>query len=148
MSSHTAPPCKSRPPTASFALTLTLALALLALASCATTTTRPGEVRVDDPDAYLISTSGAFELHVRDGRVLEVEAATPTREDARTRQIRSLDDLRTAYERSTGQPLPPPTPGGSIQVNGWIGAECVRLGRICGQEPHDKPRVMLVIRFD
>lgn len=116
--------------------------------ACAGAERDPSNESRDAPDDVLLTSSGALELHLRGGRVLEIEPATETREDARVRQIRSLDELRASWEQVAAEPLPSTTAGGTIQVNGWVGLECVRRGKACGRPPDDAPRAMVVIRFD
>ncbi len=118
------------------------------LAACASAEQRPTASTQTDPDDVLLTSSGALELHLRGGRVLEIEPATATREDTRIRQIKSLDELRASWQQVAAEPLPSSTPGGTVQVNGWVGLECVRLGKACGRPPDDAPRAMVVIRFD
>jgi len=118
------------------------------LAACASTERAAPDPTQTSPDDVLLTSSGGLELHLRGGRVLAVEPATATREDTRVRQIKSLDELRASWQQVAAEPLPRATPGGSVQVNGWIGLECVRLGKACGRPPDDAPRAIVVIRFD
>lgn len=130
---------------------MTLSLATLASA-CPSAAPRPEardqEVRVDVSEPVLLTTSGALELHVRDGRILEIVPAAAPGESARMRQIRTLEDLRTVYAEATGNALPSENPAGVLQVNGWVGLECVRLGQVCGTPPEGAPRAMILIRFE
>lgn len=129
---------------------MTLSFAALASA-CPSASPKPEErdqeVRVEGAEPVLLTTSGALELHVRDGRILELVPAAAPGESARMRQIRTLEDLRTVYAEATGNELPPENPAGVLQVNGWVGLECVRLGQVCGTPPDGAPRAMILIRF-
>ena len=131
-------------------LRLLLPLALAATA-CPSSPSKPDErteeLRADVAEPVLLTTSGALELHVRDGRILELVPAAAPGESPRMRQIRSLEDLRTVYAEATGNQLPDENPAGALQVNGWIGLECVRLGQVCGTPPDGAPRAMVLIRF-
>jgi hypothetical protein len=130
-------------------LSILLGLVLAtSLAACASTERGADTPTQANPDDVLLTSSGGLELHLRGGRVLEVEPATATREDTRVRQLKSLDELRASWQQVAAEPLPRATPGGSVQVNGWVGLECVRLGKACGRPPDDAPRAMVVIRFD
>ena len=124
----------------------------LALAACASSRPMPeeheGRVHVDASEPVLLTSSGAFELHVRDGQLIAITPATAPGETARRREIRTLDELRNVYEQN-GLTPPDQAGDGTIQVNGWRGLECVRLGEACGPAPRDGPsRVMVVLRFD
>lgn len=127
-------------------------LMALTFAACPSAAPRPDtrdhEVRVEAVEPVLLTASGALELHVRDGRILELLPAAAPGESARMRQIRTLEDLRTVYAEATGNELPAENPAGVLQVNGWIGLECVRLGQVCGTPPEGAPRAMILIRFD
>jgi len=104
-------------------------------------------VRVMSSEPVLLTSSGVLELHVRDGRVFELIPATEPGQAARTRQIERLDDLRTLYARTEGKELPAEDPTGAVQVNGWVGLECVRRGEACGRQPDGAPRAIVLIRF-
>lgn len=133
------------------ALRALLALAgALSLSTCATTASRSEASRLwaDGPrDPVLLSASGGLEIHIRDGKVLEVVPATEPGANERTRIIASLDELRTLYEETSGKPLPVEATPGVIQVNGWRGLECLRAGRACGPIPEVAPQAMVVLRF-
>ena len=124
----------------------------LFVSACASSRPMPEEraarLHIDASEPVLLTSSGAFELHVRDGHLVAFTPATAPGETARQREIRTLDELRSVYQ-SNGQALPDRQTDGTIQVNGWRGLECVRLGEACGPAPIDGPsRVMVVLRFD
>lgn len=117
-----------------------------ALSACASTS--PGAaLRADSEGPVLLTASGALELHVRDGRIVEVYPAVETREGRRERQIRTLDELRASWQAVTGEALPEEDPRGQIEVNGWSGLECVRRGECCGRAPDEPARALVKIRF-
>lgn len=95
----------------------------------------------------LLSASGAYELHVRDGRVVQVVPATEPGRAPSERVIDNYDELRRLYEGATGRPLPTEATPGVIQVNGWRGLECVRAAKACGPAPEVAPMSMVVLRF-
>lgn len=117
----------------------------ITLTACASTST--GSLRADSEGPVLLTTSGALELHVRDGRIVEVYPAVETREGKRERQIRTLDELRASWQSVTGEALPEEDPRGQIEVNGWSGLECVRRGESCGRAPDEPARALVKIRF-
>ena len=123
-----------------------LGLLLLLLSSCASTQTADA-VRAESDGPVLLTSSGALELHVRDGRIVEVVPATETSEGARARTIRTLDELRASWQQAAGAPLPEGDEAHAIELNGWSGLECVRRGHACGRQPDDAPRALVVIRL-
>ncbi|HRE91512.1 MAG TPA: hypothetical protein PK095_20505 [Myxococcota bacterium] len=117
----------------------------IALSACASTSSRG--LRADSEGPVLLTASGALELHVRDGRIVEVYPAVETREGKRERQIRTLDELRASWQSVTGGALPEEDPRGQIEVNGWAGLECVRRGESCGRAPEEPARALVKIRI-
>lgn len=121
-------------------------LGLGALAGCASTPR--GALHVDGDRPALLTSSGALELHVRDGRIIEVRPAVETPEGARERRLTTLDELRASWLEAVGTPLPEDHQHKALQLNGWVGLECVRAGRACGRQPDDAPRAMVIVRFE
>jgi hypothetical protein len=122
---------------------LMLGVLCVGFAGCATS---GSTLRVDSEEPVLLTSSGALELHVRQGRIVEVVPAVETSEKRRERTILTLDELRASWQQAAGVPLPEEGPG-VIEVNGWSGLECVRKGQACGRQPDDAPRALVVIRL-
>lgn len=119
--------------------------AFASLLGCATAPARPDES--SSHALALIASTPLIELHVRDGEVYEVVPARGDQGEL-VKKIGSFDDFRTLYENATGESLPPRDKG-SVQVNGWLGLECVRAGRSCGQAPAEgAPRGLVSLRFE
>lgn len=117
----------------------------ITLAACASTSS--SGLRADSEGPVLLTASGALELHVRDGRIVEVYPAVETREGKRERQIRTLDELRASWQSVTGEALPEEDPRGQLEINGWSGLECVRRGECCGRTPEEPARALVKIRI-
>ncbi|MFO0744277.1 MAG: hypothetical protein U1F43_01195 [Myxococcota bacterium] len=117
-------------------------------AGCASSgSTQKGLWADGEREPVLLSASGAFEIHVRGGKVIEVVPATEPGGNAKTRVIGSMDELRTLYEESSGKPMPAEATPGVVQINGWRGLECLRAGRACGPSPEVAPQAMVILRF-
>jgi hypothetical protein len=131
-------------------LLLSIAIAAVTLA-CPSAQRRPEgeakELRAESTEPLLLTASQALEIHVREGKVMEIIPGTQPGESARSRRIETLEDFRTVYAQAAGSPLPPEGPDGALQVNGWSGLECVRAGQACGRPPEGLPQVMVLIRF-
>lgn len=122
---------------------LPLITALL-LVGCASTA-NDRRVTSEETEPTLIAQTATYELHIRNGRV---EQVVPNPDgSARVRVVYSEGELRQLYVDATGKPLPDGGVGIPIEVNGWVGLECVRSAKTCGTQPADAPRSMIVLRF-
>lgn len=120
------------------------ALLAFPLSACATSGPR---LWSDEPEPALLYHGSTFELRVREGRVEQVLLPTYPGEPTRVRTVNDIEELRRIYD-STGTPLGPRAGERQIEVNGWVGLQCVRAGEACGAAPTDLPGVMLVLRFE
>jgi hypothetical protein len=114
------------------------------LSGCASTA-NDRRMAIDNAEPTLIAQSATYELHVRNGRV---EQVVPNPDG--TASVRVVDregEFRQLYVDATGKPLPDGGVGIPIEVNGWVGLECVRDAKTCGTQPADAPRSMIVVRF-
>ena len=116
---------------------------IVLLGACASTSTRG--LRADHDEPVLLARSGAFELHLVDGKVIEFVPTTEPGGHARLREIQDLGELKQLYANAGGT-----APSGNdeaVQINGWAGLECVRAGEACGPAPENTPRVMVLVRW-
>ena len=120
-----------------------LVICLACLLGCATSSTNTRVESSEEPG--LIAQTATYELHVRNGKL---EQVIPNPDG--TSHVRVIDnegEARQLYVDATGQPLPANRTGMPIEVNGWVGLECVRNAKACGAQPADAPRTMVVLKF-
>jgi hypothetical protein len=101
----------------------------------------------ESAEPALVTQSGAFEIHVRGGKVVKVVPATEPGRSATVREIDDIAELRELYVDAVGEPLPEDAHSGRVELNGWLGLECVRQGHACGRAPEEVPRALIVLRF-
>ncbi len=121
------------------------ALGLVALVACASAPER--RLWAETAEPALVSQTGAFEIHVRDGKVVQVVPATEPGRPATVREIDDIVELRDLYVRAGGEPLNEDPGTRTVELNGWLGLECVRKGHACGRAPEEVPRALIVLRF-
>lgn len=120
----------------------------LAFGACATAGPKPPRVWSESHEPVLLAHGGAFELHIRNGKVEQIIPASTPGGLTRVRVVDDIGELRQLYVDAVGTPLPEGGEGMPLEVNGWVGLECVRAGQACGPAPADAPRAMIVVRFD
>lgn len=107
-----------------------------------------GGVAAETQEPVLLARSQAYELHVRNGRVVQVIPAMKPGDTATEREIRDAEELRRLYAEAGGEPLAATESDEAVNINGWAGLDCVREAKACGQAPEEgTPRVMVLLKF-
>jgi hypothetical protein len=124
-----------------------LAFAFFSMLVACATTPRQSQLWSEDQQSALLYHDAALEIRVSDGRVEVLHPPSTPGGQVRVRTIDDIDELREIYA-STDQSLRERTDGRSIEVNGWVGLECVRRGETCGPPPREPVPVMIVLRCE